>query len=217
MLNSEPVFIDITKRDYKRGIFNAIIAPRPIGWMSTVDAQGNANLAPYSYFNIVSNDPPVLVFSCNTPEDRTAKDTLRNIRETGEFVFNLASHDLVEEMNMTSFPLPEGEDEFEYAKLEKAACIHVKAPRVARSPVSLECKLIETVVLKGDEGDTEVNVNFGKVVGMHIQAGYLDEENGYFDTARANPVTRLGGAEYAISQPTFELKRQFSRANESNY
>ena len=98
MLNSEPVFIDITKRDYKRGIFNSIIAPRPIGWMSTIDAEGNANLAPFSYFNIMSNDPPVLVFSCNTPEDRPVKDTLKNIRQTGEFVFNLASYDLVEEM-----------------------------------------------------------------------------------------------------------------------
>lgn len=216
MSNSEPVFVDISKGDYKRGIFNAIIAPRPIGWMSTVDALGNANIAPFSYFNIVSNDPPVLVFSCNTPEDRHAKDTLKNLRETGEFVFNLASYDLVEEMNMTSFPLPAGEDEFEYAKLEKAACIHVKAPRVARSPVSLECKLIETVILNGDKGDTQVSVNFGKIVGMHIQEGFLSDE-GYFDTAKAKPVTRLGGAEYAISQPAFELTRQFVRANENNY
>jgi flavin reductase (DIM6/NTAB) family NADH-FMN oxidoreductase RutF len=217
MLNSEPVFIDITKRDYKRGIFNSIIAPRPIGWMSTIDAEGNVNLAPFSYFNIMSNDPPVLVFSCNTPEDRPMKDTLKNIRQTGEFVFNLASYDLVEEMNTTSYPLPEGEDEFIHAKLEKASCIHVKPPRVARSPVSLECKLIETVVLRCDEAGTEVNVNFGKVVGMHIQAGFLDEESGCFNTALANPVTRLGGKEYAVSQPTFELERQFLRANESNY
>ena len=145
------------------------------------------------------------------------KDTLKNIRQTGEFVFNLASYDLVEEMNMTSYPLPEGEDEFIRAKLEKASCIHVKPPRVARSPVSLECKLIETVVLRCDEAGTEVNVNFGKVVGMHIQAGFLDEESGSFNTALANPVTRLGGKEYAVSQPTFELERQFLRANESTY
>jgi flavin reductase (DIM6/NTAB) family NADH-FMN oxidoreductase RutF len=216
MSNSKPVFVDITKGVYKRGIFNAIIAPRPIGWMSTIDALGNVNLAPFSYFNIMSNDPPVLVFSCNTPEDRAAKDTLKNIRETGEFVFNLASFDLVEEMNMTSYPLPVGEDEFTHAKLEKAPCIHVKAPRVARSPVSLECKLIETVVLNGDKGDTQVNVNFGKIVGMHIQEGFLSD-GGYFDTDKAQPVTRLGGVNYAISQPTFELTRQFVRANESTY
>lgn len=216
MPNSKPVFVDVTKGNYKRGILNAIIAPRPIGWMSTVDASGNANLAPFSYFNIMSNDPPVLVFSCNTPEDRQSKDTLRNLSETGEFVFNLVSYDLVEKMNTTSFPFPEGEDEFVHAKLEKAPCIHVKAPRVARSPVSLECKLMETVILNGDKGDTQVSVNFGKIVGMHIQAGFLDE-NGYFNTAKAQPVTRLGGAEYAISQPTFELARQFVRANESTY
>ncbi len=216
MRQSEPIFVDIATGDFKRGIFNAIIAPRPIGWMSTVDADGNANLAPFSYFNIMSNDPPVLVFSCNTPEDRPVKDTLKNVRETREFVFNLVSYDLVREMNMTSAPLQAGVDEFEHAGLEKAACRFVKPPRVARSPVSLECKVMEILRIANDAGGPEVNVTFGKVIGMHIQAAYLDD-HGHFRTELAQPVTRLGGAEYAISQPAFELPRQFTRANESTY
>ncbi|WP_225869920.1 flavin reductase family protein [Glaciimonas sp. PCH181] len=212
----EHTFIDIATDAFKRGIFNAIIAPRPIGWMSTVDAQGRANLAPFSYFNIVSNDPPILVFSCNTPEDRPAKDTLKNVRETNEFVFNLATASLVHEMNMTSMPIAAGLDEFEYAGLEKAACHFVKAPRVARSPASLECKVFKVIKIDNETGGPEVNVIFGKVVGMHIHPDFLDD-HGHFRTALAQPVTRLGGAEYAISQPTFELERQFTRANESTY
>lgn len=215
MTNTDPVFVDITERNYKRGIFNAIIAPRPIGWMSTVNSEGKVNLAPYSYFNIMSNDPPILVFSCNTPEDRPEKDTLHNLRATGEFVFNLVSFDLVQQMNRTSTPVPRAIDEFELAGLEKAPCVHVRPPRVARSPAALECRVIETRSFS-DAGGPEVNVTFGRVVGMHIAPGFLDE-NGYFDTARAQPVTRLGGAEYAISQTPFELERQFTRANEKTY
>ena len=212
----EHLFIDIATDSFKRGIFNAIVAPRPIGWMSTVDAQGQANLAPFSYFNIVSNDPPMLVFSCNTPEDRPAKDTLKNVRETDEFVFNFASAALVREMNMTSAALAPGVDEFEYAGLEKAACKLVKAPRVARSPAALECKVFKVINIANERGGPEVHVIFGKVVGMHIHPDFLDD-HGHFRTELAQPVTRLGGAEYAISQPTFELERQFTRANESTY
>lgn len=216
MQPKEHLFIDIATGSFKRGIFNAIVAPRPIGWMSTVDAEGHANLAPFSYFNIVSNDPPMLVFSCNTPEDRPAKDTLKNVRETDEFVFNFASAALVNEMNMTSAALAPGVDEFEYAGLEKAPCTFVKAPRVARSPAALECKVFKVMKIANEKGGPEVHVIFGKVVGMHIHPDFLDD-HGHFRTELAQPVTRLGGAEYAISQPTFELERQFTRANESTY
>jgi flavin reductase (DIM6/NTAB) family NADH-FMN oxidoreductase RutF len=216
MSNAEPVFIDTATATYKRGLFNAIVAPRPIGWMSTMDAAGNVNLAPFSYFNIMSSDPPVLAFSCNTPDDRSDKDTLKNVRETGEFVFNLVSHALVRQMNMTSTPLPLGVDEFEFAGLEKAASVFVKPPRVARSPVACECKVINIVEIGRDSGNPGVSVTFGRIVGVHILPGYL-EDNGRFNTALACPVTRLGGAEYAISQPSFELARQFTRANEGTY
>jgi flavin reductase (DIM6/NTAB) family NADH-FMN oxidoreductase RutF len=210
------MFFNTADGGFKRGIFNAIIAPRPIGWISTLSPSGRANLAPYSYFNIMSNHPPVVAFSCNTPEDRHTKDTLTNVRASKEFVFNLVSFDLVEQMNRTSTPIPYGEDEFELAGIEKAASVLVAPPRVANSPCSLECKVIRTVSLGGGDEGPETNVTFGHVVGMHIGPEYLTDD-GYFDTARANPVARLGGAQYAVSQPSFELVRQFARANESTY
>ncbi|HWW64904.1 MAG TPA: flavin reductase family protein [Sphingomonadaceae bacterium] len=216
MSNIAPLFIDPARDTaFKRGIFNAIIAPRPIGWISTVNSEGQANLAPFSYFNIVSNLPPILMFSCNTPEDRDAKDTLANVRATGEFVFNLVSADLAEAMNETSTPVPHHVDEFEHAGIAKAASIKVRAPRVAASPCSLECRVVHTLSFGGDEGP-ETNITFGQVVGMHIAPGFLHED-GHFDTLAAQPISRLGGAEYAVTQHSFELTRRFTRANEATY
>jgi flavin reductase (DIM6/NTAB) family NADH-FMN oxidoreductase RutF len=217
MSNTVPLFIDpATDQSFKRGIFNAIITPRPIGWISTVNIEGKANLAPYSYFNIVSNLPPILMFSCNTPEDRDAKDTLANVRQTGEFVFNLVSADLVEVMNETSTPVPYDHDEFEHVGIEKAPSRMVRPPRVAASPCSLECKVLRTVSFGGGADGPQTNVTFGQVVGMHIAPGFLHED-GHFDTLAAKPVSRLGGAEYAVTQESFVLERRFTRANEATY
>jgi flavin reductase (DIM6/NTAB) family NADH-FMN oxidoreductase RutF len=202
--------------DFKRGIFNAIIAPRPIGWISTVDCDGNANLAPFSYFALFSSLPPIIAFSCNTPEDRHAKDTLSNVRETGEFVYNMATHDLVEQMNATSTPLGAGTDEFEFAGLEKAPSRKVRPPRVAATPASLEC-VVDRIIRLGDrDGEIPTHVTFGRVVGMHINESYLDPD-GYFLTQKADPVARLGGIQYAVCAPPFELARQFRRAREDTY
>jgi flavin reductase (DIM6/NTAB) family NADH-FMN oxidoreductase RutF len=217
MTNKDPVFLDPADTEaFKRGIFNAIIAPRPIGWLSTVDEDGRANLAPFSYFNIVSNLPPILMFSCNTPEDRTAKDTLMNVRRSGEFVFNLVSADLVAAMNETSSPVPYGVDEFDRFGIEKAACRMVSPPRVAASPCSLECKVLEILSFGGGDIGPQTNVTFGQVVGVHIAPGYLNDD-GHFDTLAARPVSRLGGAEYAITEDSFVLTRKFTRANEATY
>ena len=214
--NAQAVFFDTrTDTDFKRGVFNAIIAPRPIGWISTLDGNGRANLAPFSYFNIVSNLPPILMFSCNEPEDRAVKDTAANASAAGEFVFNLVSYDLVEKMNYTSTPVPVDVDEFEHFEIEKAPCKLVAAPRVAASPCSLECKVIKVLNFGGGERGPMTTVTFGEVIGMHIAAGFLI--NGKFDTAKALPVSRLGGAEYAVCEKTFQLERQFSRANEATY
>lgn len=129
------MFIDPeTSEDLKRSIFNAIVAPRPIGWISSISSGGQVNLAPFSHFNIVSTAPAVLIFSCNSPEDRVEKDTLANVRATGEFVFNLVSYDLRDAMNLTSTAAPHGIDEFELAGLEKAASVKVRPPRVAARP-----------------------------------------------------------------------------------
>jgi flavin reductase (DIM6/NTAB) family NADH-FMN oxidoreductase RutF len=212
------MFIDMIENiSLKRGIFSAIIAPRPIGWISTLNEDGTANLAPFSYFNLVSNSPAILMFSCNTPEDRAEKDTLANVRRTGEFVFNLVSADLVEVMNQTSNPLPVGQDEFVFAGIEKAASVCVGPPRVAASPCNLECTVMNILPL-GGEGplETLTHAVFGRVVGMHVQDDYITSD-GYFDTDRARPMARLGGAVYGEIGRTFELKRQFRRAGEESY
>ncbi len=210
-------FIDPARdSNFKRGIFNAIIAPRPVGWISTVDTSGRCNLAPFSYFTIVSCLPPILAFSCNSPEDRELKDTLMNVKATGEFVYNMASLDLVRQMNVTSTPLPPGVDEFEFAGLEKAPSRFVAPPRVAASPVNLECKVLKIIPFSGEPEDPVTHVTFGRVVGVHIRERFLDAD-GYFDTASAQPVTRLGGTQYAVSAEPFELARQFTRAREESY
>jgi flavin reductase (DIM6/NTAB) family NADH-FMN oxidoreductase RutF len=210
-------FIDTEKNgSFKRGIFNAIIAPRPIGWIGTLDKDGKANLAPFSYFTLVSSLPPIVAFSCNTPEDRELKDTLTNVMETGEFTYNMPSLDLVHQMNATSSPLPRGEDEFEFAGLKKAASLKIRTPRVADSPVSFECKVDRIVKLGEGADEVPTHVTFGRVVGVHINEDYIDE-NGNFLTALAQPVARLGGIQYAVSAPTFELARQFKRAAETSY
>jgi flavin reductase (DIM6/NTAB) family NADH-FMN oxidoreductase RutF len=217
MANKTALFLDPADAEgFKRGIFNAIIAPRPIGWISTVNSEGKANLAPYSYFNIVSNLPPILMFSCNTPEDREAKDTLANVRENGEFVFNLVSADLVEVMNETSTPVPNHVDEFEHAGIARAQSVKVRPPRVAASPCSLECKVVRIISFGGGAEGPQTNVTFGQVVGMHIAPGFLHDD-GHFDTLAAQPVSRLGGAEYAATTDSFVLTRKFARANEATY
>jgi flavin reductase (DIM6/NTAB) family NADH-FMN oxidoreductase RutF len=210
------MFIDPeTSADLKRSIFNAIVAPRPIGWISSISATGQVNLAPFSHFNIVSTSPAVLIFSCNSPEDRPEKDTLANVRATGEFVFNLVSYDLREQMNLTSTAAPHGIDEFELAQLEKAASMKVRPPRVAASPANLECRVLRIVEIAPEAaGETASNVVFGRVVGLHIQDQFLDDA-GRFDTVRARPLTRLGGIQYAAPGPIVEMQQPFKRAAET--
>jgi flavin reductase (DIM6/NTAB) family NADH-FMN oxidoreductase RutF len=211
------MFIDPeTSTELKRSIFNAIVAPRPIGWISSISRDGQINLAPFSHFNIVSTSPPVLIFSCNSPQDRPEKDTLANVRATGEFVFNLVSYELRDAMNITSTAAPHGVDEFELAQLDKAASIKVRPPRVAASPANLECRVLRIVEIAPElPGDTASNVVFGRVVGLHIQDQFLDGF-GRFDTAKARPLTRLGGIQYASPGPIIEMKQPFRRAGEGN-
>lgn len=197
--------------DFKRSIFNAIVAPRPIGWISSMGKDGHVNLAPFSHFNLVSTAPPVLIFSCNTPADRAEKDTLANVRATGEFVYNLVTRDLVEAMNATSAPAPYGVDEFELAGLAKAPSVHVRPPRVQASPAAFECRVLRIVTIEPEgPGDTSSNVVFGRVIGVHIEDGFMDAK-GRFDTARARPMTRLGGIQYAEAGPIFELPSAFTK------
>ena len=208
------MFFDPRTAKLNRGIFNAIVAPRPIGWISSQSAAGHVNLAPFSHFNIVSSAPAVLLFSCNTPGDRAEKDTLANVRATGEFVYNLATFDLREAVNTSSAPAAPDVDEFELAGLEKAPSVNVKAPRVAASPANLECRVLRIVEIEPDQpGDTSSNVVFGRVIGMHIRDEYM-MASGRFDTVKAQPLTRLGGIQYAPPGTIFEMPAPFRRVGE---
>ena len=172
----------------------AIVAPRPIGWISTRGPLGD-NLAPYSFFNAVASAPPQVVFA----GDR--KDTLRNIEATGVFATNMVSEPLWHAMNATSAALPHGLDEFTHAAIEKAECLTIPCPRVALSPATLECRLDQIVTLAS-------GVDFlviGTVTGVHIADACLTE--GRFDLTKARPMARLGYMDYAVVSALLTLDR----------
>lgn len=187
---------------------NAIIGPRPIGWIASQDAAGHTNLAPYSFFNCFNYRPPIIGFASSG-----WKDSVRNIVETKEFVWNLATRDLAEAMNETSASLPPGEDEFAFVGLTKADSLLVNVPRVAESPVNFECRLSQCIQLTGADGAAiESWLVLGEVVGIHIAQSLLEE--GIYQTAKANPVLRAGGpsAYYSISdEHRFDLVRPDAR------
>ena len=175
--------------------FKAFVAPRPIGWVSTVGPGGEVNLAPYSYFNAVSDRPPTVMFSSDGP-----KDSSTYAGATEEFVWNLVTYDLREAMNQTSAALPRGENEFAFAGLEMAPSRLVVPPRVAASPVAFECRVIERVQLARNI------VTFGQVVGVHVDERHIVD--GRFDTAGVRPIARCGyRGDYATVTELFEMIR----------
>ena len=183
--------------------FNALVAPRPIGWISTCGSDGVENLAPYSFFNAVAYTPPqVMVASTGAKPDRAGtKDTLANIRETGVFCVNLVSEPLLAAMNASSGPWPRETDEFALAGLERADCVTIPCPRVAAAPATLECRLVEIVTLRGRSNLMAI----GEVTGIHIAPAHL--KDGRFDTAGARLVARLGYRDYSVVRESFELAR----------
>lgn len=181
--------------------FKALVAPRPIGWISTLNRQGIANLAPYSFFNGVADDPPVVMFS-----SQGAKDSLTNAEATGEFVCNIVSYRLRDAMNASSADVASGVDEFELAGLQKADCVMVKAPRVADAPAALECRTIKVVDLPGHGDQPNIyQVVFGAVVGIHISDGVIID--GMVDPTIFRPLARLGYHDYASVDEVFPLVR----------
>ena len=167
--------------------FNAIVGPRPIGWVSTMGKDGSVNLAPYSFFNAFNYKPPIIGFSSTG-----TKHSLRNAQETGEFVWNLTTRALAAQMNETCATVAYGVDEFDLAGLEKAPSRLVAPPRVAASPVNFECKVADIVQLKGYKGNlAETWLVLGEVIGVHIDEALL--KDGVFDTFGAAPVLRAGG------------------------
>lgn len=184
--------------------FNAIVGPRPIGWISTLAADGVANLAPYSFFNAFAYRPPIVGFS-----SEGYKDTVRNVEATGEFVWNLVTRPLAEAMNLSCAACPPEVDEFELAGLAKTPSQLVKPPRVAASPVAFECRVTKVMQLTTADGHPMQNwMTFGEVVAVHIDERLLVE--GLYDTAGAQHVLRGGGpADYFEIGPAarFRMRR----------
>lgn len=181
--------------------FKAILSPRPIGWISTIDEHGKPNLAPYSFFGAVSSRPHMVMFS-----SEGLKDSPRNAQITGEFAYNLSTLSLMNEMNRSSEGIASEINEFEIANLEMAPCQLISAPRVAASPAALECKVVSCEELLDLDGQrTNRYLVIGQVVGVHIDDRFLKE--GRFDTAAAQPLARCGYKDYAVVKYVFELDR----------
>jgi flavin reductase (DIM6/NTAB) family NADH-FMN oxidoreductase RutF len=181
--------------------FKAIVAPRPIGWISTVDADGRPNLAPFSFFNAMASRPDMIGFT-----SEGLKHSPRNARDTGEFVFNLATLPLATAMNMTSSELPDGTNEFEFAGLEMAPSRLVQAPRVAASPAALECRVVHFTEFRDVDGrSTDRYLVVGQVVGVHIDEMFI--QDGRFDSIRAQTIARCGYRDYVVVENRFEMLR----------
>lgn len=197
------MFYDTGKNDHglPHNPLKAIVAPRPIGWISSRDAEGRVNLAPYSFFNCVADRPPIVLFSSTG-----YKDSVSNIDATGEFVCNMASWDLRDEMNLSSAAVPHETSEFDLTGLEMAPGVLVNVPRVARAATALECKHLQTMRLKGLDGvESDNYVVFGQVVGV-----YIDDEvivDGMIDVTRYKPLSRLGYMDYGVVEEVFQMTR----------
>ncbi len=184
---------------------NALVCPRPIGWISTVDARACVNLAPFSYFNAVSADPPYVMFAPNAASPEVEKDTFRNIIDVPEFVVNLVSMELAQKMNASSASFSSDIDEFDACGIEPAASTIVRPPRVKQSKAALECTLYESVQLPGGADGRKSHVVIGKVVGIHIDDDLIVD--GRVDETRLNAIARLGYFNYAGLGEILEIRR----------
>lgn len=181
-----------------------IVTPRPIAWVTSIDPEGRVNLAPFSFYNAFSANPPVVVFSPTLRRDGAKKDTLRNVEATREFVLNAAVEALAEQVNLSSKELPYGQSEVEYTGLTLRPSLKVKPPRIAESPVNMECKLIQIVPL--GSGPIAGNLVIGEVVMMHVDDEVLDAK-GAIDPRKLKTIARLGGDYYCRTSDLFEMKR----------
>jgi len=202
------MFYETARGDHgmARDPFKSLVVPRPIGWITSVDREGRVNLAPFSFFNAVAEDPAMVVFAPGGRKpDRPIKDSRANIEATGEFVCNLATWDLREAMNATAAVLPAGADEMQAAGLTAAPSRLVRPPRVAESPVQLECKLWKVIDLPSRDREEPNCMVVGEVLGIHIAAELI--RNGRVDIVAARPIARLGYSEYAVVDGKFSMRR----------
>lgn len=181
------------------------IVPRPIAWVSSISNSGQVNLAPFSFFNGICSNPPSLLFCPVNHPDGREKDTLRNIRETRQFVVNLASEDLASQMNQTSAEYPANINEFKEVGLTEAPCVRVKAPRVLESPGSFECELMQVLDI-GDGSAGSGHVVVGKILYAHFRDGVYGKQ-GHIDLNVFKPIARLGGPNYCPIREIFILPR----------
>ena len=197
------MFYETAKNDHglPRCPFKAIVSPRPVGWVTSMSANGAINLAPYSFFNAVSDDPPIVMFSSDG-----YKDSISFVAETKEFVCNLAVFDLRAAVVATSASFPRGVNEMEQAGLTPAPSRLIRPPRVATSPAALECKVLQIVALDNLEGQpVDRHVVFGQVVGVHIDERFIN--NGRLDTAAVQPIARCGYSDYTVVDKVFAVAR----------
>jgi flavin reductase (DIM6/NTAB) family NADH-FMN oxidoreductase RutF len=200
------VIIDLSSADVVQ-VYQAlvgVVAPRPIAWVTTIDALGRVNLAPFSFFNAFGANPPVVVFSPTLRLDGSRKDTLRNLEAIHEFVLNAAVDNLAESMNQTAKELPPGQSEAEYAGLTLQPSVKVRPPRVDASPVQLECRVHK--ILPIGQGPIAANLVIGEVLLFHIDDSVLDPA-GQVDPRRLQTIACLGGNLYCRTTDLFEMKR----------
>lgn len=190
-------------------LLTGCVVPRPIAWVSTLDSDGQPNLAPFSFFNAVCSNPPTLMFVCSVRgTDGGEKDTFHNVQATGEFVVNFVTESLAEQMNLTSTEFPADVNEFEVAGLTPAPSVMVKPPRVAESPIHFECKLNQIVTIGTDIGGGHIVI--GTILHIHCDESVY-RSNNYIDIEAYQPVGRLAGGGYSRTRDLFQIRRPESQ------
>ncbi len=203
------MFYEPDKNDHglKYNPIKACVVPRPIGWITSMSEAGEINLAPFSWFNGLSYDPPFVCFSIGGhTDDGQPKDTVVNIEATGEFVYNMATWDQREEVSHTAFIVDRGVDELDAAGLKALPSKFVKPPRVKGSPVQFECTHFQTMVLPGNKPSSTHQLIVGRVIGVHIDDNVITQD-GLLDTLKMRPIARLGYKEYTSVDSTFEMEK----------
>jgi flavin reductase (DIM6/NTAB) family NADH-FMN oxidoreductase RutF len=204
------MFYETDKNDHglRYNPLKACVAPRPIGWMTTLSAEGIVNLAPFSFFNLLSYDPPFVMFSAGTHEgDGGRKDSVANVEATGEFVYNMATWAQKDQMNQTALIIERGVDEMTAAGLEALPSRLVRPPRVKGSPVHFECRLHEVIRLPGRKPSSEHHLVIGRVIAVHIDDAALTAD-GRVDLIKIRPIARLGYKDYASVDAMFQMEKR---------
>jgi flavin reductase (DIM6/NTAB) family NADH-FMN oxidoreductase RutF len=197
--------LDLTAADKKDRykLLMSSILPRPIALVTTQDDQGRVNAAPFSFFNIMASTPAIVVLGIDSKSPGVPKDTVRNMQLTKEFVINMVSEEIVEKMSLCSSPLPAGEDELQYSGLTAAPSIQVKPPRIAESPINMECRIVQILEIGHDR-----NIVIGNVIHYHIDDQFYDAKNGYVLVEKLGLVARMHGKSFYLrSHDIFEVNR----------